>query len=195
MTRRSQKRRRSQVRRIGRSKTKAHREANAPRRSKAMRRPKRYRPLTASERERLQPAIREMHEGESLNRTARLFGMTPRRLRNILQEAKLITRRKRLWKLRKDAPTRMLFFSKGEAIYIIPADRKNRSAIGKYMNVVKALLRTNKSKTLPSYRGKFVIDVTSEKHPYEADEATLYRLNPGSNAFDEFYSIGIFNNG
>jgi hypothetical protein len=92
----------------------------------------------------------------------------------------------------------MLFFSKGKAIYIVPADRMNRSAVGTYMNVIRAFLRTNKTKQLKAlslYRDKYVIDATGEAHPYEVDPDTLYRLNPGSNSFEEFYSIGVFANG
>jgi hypothetical protein len=154
------------------------------------------RPLTPVESQKLQHAVKDLRQGHSLTKTADDLKISRERLRRILRSAKLIRKKNGNWIIRDDAPLRMPLFSKGEAVNIIPADRKTRSEIGKYLNAVRAFLRSNKPAKLAKFKGKSAIDVTGEAHPYETDPNTLYRLNrAGSEAFDEFYSIGIFARG
>jgi hypothetical protein len=92
----------------------------------------------------LQFVIKEMKAGKSLTASSRGAGLPPENVRRTLKSAKLLKKRGRRWTIRDDIPTRMLLYSKGEAKSIIPADSKNRSAVGKFMNAVRALLTTNK---------------------------------------------------
>jgi hypothetical protein len=138
----------------------------------------------------LQFVIKEMKEGKSLTKSARAAGLQPETIRRTLKSAKLLRKRGRRWSIRGDIPTRMLLYSEGEARSIIPADGKNRSAVGKFMNAVRTFLTTNDPKGLGPFVGKFVRDLARKKHKFETDENTLYQLSQsGAITFEDIYEF------
>jgi hypothetical protein len=146
---------------------------------------RRVRPIGGRQVQRL---IRSLKEGASLSESSRAIGIPPERVRRTLQRAKLLSKRKGRWKLRRDVPVRMRLYSEGEEKWIIPADEKNRSAVGKYNNAVRTFLRTNDPASLAPFVGKSVRDITGASHRFETDENVLYALDSaGSEAFEEIY--------
>ena len=142
------------------------------------------RPLTER---RLRSIIRKLKKGESLTASAKGVGLRPDQLRGVLRSAKIIQKRKGRWRLR-EVPVSMSIYSEGEAKTLIPADRRNRSLVGKYLNAVKAFLRTNKSERLAAFKNRSVRDIFGKRYQFEADENTLYRLaSSGSETVDEIY--------
>ena len=140
----------------------------------------------------LQHLIKSMKEGKSLAESSKAIGVPPERTRRILERARLLRKRKGRWTIRQDVPTRMLLYSEGEAKRVIPADSKNRSAIGKFMNAVRSFLNTNDPKHLAPFAGKSVVDIPGTRHRFETDENVLYRLaSTGSESFEEIYEYLI----
>jgi hypothetical protein len=138
----------------------------------------------------LQFVIKEMKAGKSLTKSARAVGLQPDTVRRTLKSAKLLKRRGRRWSIRGDIPTRMLLYTEGEARSIIPADAKNRSAVGKFMRAVRTFLTTNDPKSLAPFVGTFVWDLAQKKHPFETDENTLYQLSQsGAITFEDIYEF------
>lgn len=138
----------------------------------------------------LQFVIKEMKEGKSLTKSARAAGLQPETIRRTLKSAKLLKKRGRRWTIRGDIPTRMLLYTEGEARSIIPADAKNRSAVGKFMNAVRIFLTTNDPKSLAPFAGRFVLDLVRKKHQFETDENTLYQLSQsGAITFEDIYEF------
>jgi len=140
----------------------------------------------------LQFVIKEMKGGKSLTASAHSAGLRPESVRRTLRSAKLLRKRKRHWTIRDDIPTRMLLYSEGEAKSIIPADSKNRSAVGKFMNAVRTFLTTNDPKSLAPFVGKSIRDIAGKRHRFETDENVLYALaSTGSESFEEIYMYVI----
>jgi hypothetical protein len=84
----------------------------------------------------------------------------------------------------------MLLYTEGEARAIIPADAKNRSAVGTFMHAVRIFLTTNDPKHLSPFAGQFVWDLARKKHPFETDENTLYQLSQsGAITFEDIYEF------
>jgi hypothetical protein len=141
-------------------------------------------------RHKLQLVIKEMKEGKSLTKSARAAGLQPDTVRRTLKSAKLLKKRGRRWNIRGDLPTRMLLYTEGEARSIIPADGKNRSAVGKFMNAVRMFLTTNDPKSLAPFVGKSIRDLSGMQHPFETDENTLYQLSQsGAITFEDIYEF------
>ena len=64
------------------------------------------------------------------------------------------------------------------------------SEIGSYMNDVRSFVESNKIHFLKVWDGKSFRDIKGNRHPFETNPNTLYRLNSaGRNSFDEFYRI------
>jgi hypothetical protein len=136
----------------------------------------------------LQLVIKEMKEGKSLSASARHSGLQPERVRRALKSAKLLRKRGRRWAIRDDIQTLMLVYSEGEAKSIVPADGRNRSAVGRFMNAVRQFLHTNNPKHLAPFPRKSVRDITGRRHKFETDENVLYRLkSAGSPSFEDIY--------
>lgn len=128
-----------------------------------------------------------MKKGESLSASAKTVGVTLDEARSVLKSAKVIQKRKGRWILR-DIPASMPIYTGGKATTIIPADRKSRSVVGKYLNAVKQFLATNRSEALQPFRRKMVRDISGERYAFDTDENALYRLaSSGSEAFEEIY--------
>jgi hypothetical protein len=136
----------------------------------------------------LQLAIREMKDGKSLTASARIAGLQPETVRRTLRSAKLLRKKGNRWVIRGDIPTRMLLYAEGKARKVIPADAKNRSAIGKFMNAVKDFLRSNDPTGLAPFAGKSVLDIYGKRHRFETDPHELYRLaSIGTESFEDIY--------
>jgi hypothetical protein len=144
--------------------------------------------LTLVDRQKIRNAISAMaHDKTSLNATARSIGLSPERLRRVLNENKLVKKRGRRWVLvNTRAPIRM--FSEGREIEIAVPNRKSRSEIGRYMNAVRAFLRSNEPEKLDDFVGKSVTDAARRSHAYETDPEALYQLaSTGSESFEDIY--------
>jgi hypothetical protein len=136
----------------------------------------------------LQLVIKEMIEGKSLTAAARNAGLQPETVRRTLGSAKLLRKRGKRWAIRDDIPTRMLLYAEREAKTVIPADAKNRSAVGKFMSAVRVFLRSNDPTGLAPFAGKSVRDISGKQHRFETDPNELYRLaSIGTETFEDIY--------
>jgi hypothetical protein len=132
--------------------------------------------------------VKQMKAGKSLTRSAQAAGVSPSNARQLLKSAKLLKKRRGRWIIRADVPTRMLLYSDGEAKWIIPANGKARSAIGKFMNAVRTFLTTNNPESLVPFVGKSARDITGNRHSFETDENTLYAItSTGRESVEEIY--------
>jgi hypothetical protein len=148
------------------------------------------RPTPSLKEHKLQLVIKEMKEGKSLTASARHAGVQPETVRRTLRSAKLLRKKRKRWVIRDDIPTHMLLYAEREARSVIPAEGKNRSAVGKFMNAVKAFLRTNDPAALAPFAGKSVRDIAGKQHRFETDPHELYRLaSIGTEKFEDIYKF------
>jgi hypothetical protein len=114
-----------------------------------------------------------MEAGKILTASARAADLPPTKVRQLLKSAKLVKKRRGRWIIRSDVPTSMLLYSDGAAKWIIPASRRGRSAIGKFMNSVRKFLTTNNPESLAPFVGKSVRDIAGKRHPFVFRRAKL----------------------
>ena len=86
----------------------------------------------------------------------------------------------------------MLIYSQGQVLSITVGTFYQASKVGKYMAVVGNFIRTNDINRLKPFIGKFATDNKKQKHEFETNPNTLYRLiSTGNETFEQVYRIVI----
>lgn len=139
-----------------------------------------------------QISLKALREGKTLREAAASIRVSPERLRNQAKQLGIIKRQRGKWVVRKNLPREMLIYSSGEASRITVGTFPNASKIGRYMAAVQKFLRSNDPAHLKPFIGKSVSDIKGNKHIFETNPNTLYRLSAsGAESFEQVYRIII----
>jgi hypothetical protein len=153
------------------------------------------RPMEPGERydPRLEFGLREMLRGRSLKEAATEAHVAPERLRNYFAGSEFAHKEHGRWAFRKDRiRRRMLIYTGGKARAIEVLGSEPASLIGRYMNAVKAFLRTNDPGMLAPFRGNRVTAVRGRTFVLETRPNVLYRLDiAGEDTFEQVYRIVV----
>lgn len=142
---------------------------------------------------RLELGLRDMLRGRSLNKAAKDAHVAPERLRNYFAESDFADKQRGRWTFRHDqVPRRMLIYADGKAVTVVVIGSEAASLIGRYMNAVKAFLRTNDPAHLVPFKGDRVTDNRGKAYVLETRPNVLYRLtSTGDDTFEQIYRIVV----
>ena len=139
-----------------------------------------------------QISLKALRSGKTLTEAAREIHVSPERLRNQANRLGIIRRERGKWVVRKKLPREMLIYSGGKALRIVVGTFSNASKVGRYMAAVRKFLRSNDHTHLNRFIGKSVADIKGDKHIFETNPNTLYRLSAsGVESFEQVYRIII----
>lgn len=139
-----------------------------------------------------QISLKALRSGKTLAEAAKEIRVSPERLRNQAKRLGIIKRHGRKWIVRKNLPREMLIYSGGEAFAIVVGTFPNASKVGRYMAAVRRFLRSNDPAHLKPFVGKLVTDIKGNKHIFETNPNSLYRLSASSGeSFEQVYRIII----
>ena len=140
----------------------------------------------------LQIGLKELRSGKTLSEAARAIHVSPERLRNQAKKLGVIKRQSGRWVVRKNLPREMPIYSGGKAYAVIVGTFPNASKIGRYMAAVKRFMRSNDAAHLKPFISKSATDIKGNKHIFETNPNTLYRLSAsGTESFEQVYRIII----
>lgn len=121
------------------------------------------------------------------------MGVSAERVRSYLSSQGIGEKVGGRWRVGKDIRIReLLLFTEGEQRAVTVRGYKPARQIGEYMSAVGRFLDTNDAKFLKPFVGKSVTDASRQKHRFETDENTLYRLaSGGGDDFSRIYRIQV----
>ena len=140
---------------------------------------------------RIQIALSQLREGKSLADSARSAGITPDQFRYFIKTRGLARREGKTWVLKKRWPREMRFFSDGKAVKVVLPYYKTSALVGSYLSAVRQFLKTNDASRLDPFIGVSVTDKAKKIYPFETRPNILYRLNTGTEAFEQIYRVVI----
>jgi hypothetical protein len=140
---------------------------------------------------RIQVALSQLREGKTLAESARSAGITPDQFRYFIKTKGLARKQGQRWVLRKRWPREMRFFSNGKAVKAVLPYYKTSALVGSYLSAVRQFLETNDASHLEPFIGVSVTDKAKKTYPLETRPNILYRLNTGTEAFEQIYRIVI----
>jgi len=142
---------------------------------------------------RLELALREMLRGRSLKQAAKDLHVAPERLRNYFAASDFAEKKHGRWTFQQDKiARRMLIYSAGKPVAVTVIGSEQASLIGRYMNAVKAFLRTNDPRHLAPFEGDTVTDQRGTTYVLETNPNVLYRLaSTGGDTFEQIYRIVV----
>lgn len=138
----------------------------------------------------LEAALKELHNGASLQRAARGAHVSPERLRRYLSDRGLAKRVGRKWQVTDERPREMTVITDGRIQNLILKNFDNASLNGRHKAAVGLALANNTESYLEPFDGQSVIDVKGKSHVLETDLATRYSIvHAGSDVFEQVYRL------
>jgi hypothetical protein len=139
----------------------------------------------------LEEGVKELRNGATLSRAARLAGVPEERLRRYVNGIGVATRERGRWRIGVDRrPRVVVFYSRRRAIEIVVPGYEEAAQVGVYMNAVARVQVTNDPSVLAPFVGQDVRDVRGHFHFFETDPNELFRLMAaGPEPFELIYRI------
>lgn len=140
----------------------------------------------------LQISLKAIRKGMTLAEAAREAGVSAQRLRNEAASKGLIQKKGNRWQIKPRLTRTMLVFSQQQSFNLTISQKKQATAIGRYMSAVGDFLRTNDVDFLTPFIGKSIKDATGKSYSLETDPNALYRINAsGADTFEQVYRIVV----
>ena len=138
---------------------------------------------------RIAQAVARLYRGKSLSESATESGVSPERLRKVVKDYRLATRRKGKWKVSlKNLAWEVLLYTRGRADLVQFNNPEEVSRAMSFMASVRHFKDTQDVSALERYRGESVRDMHGNSHPLETRPNVLYRLSSTvSERPDKFY--------
>lgn len=150
------------------------------------------RPLSVSDRERFEAALKLYRQNGNQAEAAKSVQLAPERLRRFLNENVQVEGRGRTLKITDNRNREMSVISKGAKRNRILRDFDQASINGEHLNAVRSFLASNDIAFLTPFHGRSVIDARGKLHPFEVDPNMLHRIAHSDEAvFHEIYRLVI----
>lgn len=138
---------------------------------------------------RIAQAVAKLFRGKSLSESATESGVSPERLRKVVKDYRLATRRKGKWKVSlKNLAWEVMLFTRGRSEQVQFNNPEQVSRAMSFMASVRHFKDTQDISVLERFRGESVCDLHGTIHPFETRPNLLYRLSFSiSERPDKFY--------